>query len=154
VLEVFVGSESLIETLTFNKPYIQISIRSYYRGEIKAELPDDPNRKGLLFIQFDDCTERERHVAKPITKQEARRIWGFIEQHKPEILDGSIELLVVNCEAGVSRSPAVAAAILESFQLPQDYCYHPRFKQNFYVRRVMRSTHPDCMGEQDRQKRV
>jgi len=36
---------------------------------------------------------------------QARQVWRFVDQHQ------DVDLLIVNCEAGLSRSPAVAGAI-------------------------------------------
>jgi predicted protein tyrosine phosphatase len=140
MLDIFVGSEKLIEQKTFDEPYILISISSRLSpgwGRKPINLLPDPNRLAALLIQFDDCSPNERLVAKPLLKKEARQIWQFFHQWQD-----SIELLVVNCEAGISRSPAVAAAILESIGQDSSYCYHRRFMPNFYVKKVMLATHP------------
>ena len=53
-------------------------------------------------------TELQTSVA--MTPQQADAIWEFVGKHKEHV-----DAIVVHCEAGHSRSPAVAAAICEIF---------------------------------------
>jgi predicted protein tyrosine phosphatase len=61
--------------------------------------------KGILRLQFDDVEgQRQNHM----TNQNARDIKQFIEQIKSQV-----ERVIVHCEAGISRSSGVAAAIMK-----------------------------------------
>ena len=78
--------------------------------DIKSELPFKlAEESAVLFLQFDDeeCGERA------MTQQHANTIASFIKS-----LNGNVDEIVVHCEAGVSRSAAVAAAI--SFSINGD----------------------------------
>ena len=57
-------------------------------------------------VLFDDV---ECGEANCITEDDARKITAFVLTHKK-----SVDRLVVHCEAGVSRSAGVAAAILKA----------------------------------------
>ena len=74
----------------------------------------EPNRfchapwiKGILRLCFEDVEESEPDC---ITDQDALRIRDFVLKMKV----AGVERLIVHCEAGVSRSAGVAAAILKS----------------------------------------
>ena len=71
----------------------------------KAELPETNLRVGELYLAFHDLDEKCGDY-KLFTKDDAKEIWKFINKHLSEI-----EMIIVNCEAGISRSSAVAAAI-------------------------------------------
>jgi len=154
-MDVFVGSEKKLETMTFGKPYIHITIRSrLLPGWVQEpiRLLPDPNRVAVLYMVFDDCEAKDRFIGKPLLKKEARLIWDFFEKYQERV-----ELLVVNCEAGLSRSPGVAAAIFtamgEAGKAGLDYTYRKPFQQNVYVKKVLLATHPTNPQEIAFQKR-
>lgn len=64
----------------------------------------------MLAIGFDDLDADIRYEIDAdrvmMTPEHARRIWRFVRAHREHV-----ELIVCHCEAGVSRSPAVAAAV-------------------------------------------
>lgn len=98
------------------------------------ELRESPHRLGVLRLAFDDIepTRKRPHGAKtPMTLGHAREIRLFVEAHLE-----TVELIVVHCEAGVSRSPAVAAALwrwLEGTRGP----FFDRFRPNSHVYRTL-----------------
>ena len=60
-----------------------------------------------------------------ITKEQAKQIATFVKKHY-----GNVEQIIVHCEAGISRSAGVAAAILKYFtnddsQIFDSYKYRP-----------------------------
>jgi predicted protein tyrosine phosphatase len=85
----------------------------------KAEFADNEHRKGVLYLQFYDLdmsSIEDADVLREIQKEyghglmtddRANQILDFVEGIKDEV-----ELIVCHCEAGVSRSSAVAAAVL------------------------------------------
>ncbi len=96
-------------------------------------LPDSPLRLGVLRLAFDDVepTRREKGGKTPMTPAQAREVREFVEGH----LDAA-ELIVVHCDAGVSRSPAVAAALwrwLEGSRGP----FFDLFRPNGHVYRTL-----------------
>ena len=78
--------------------------------DIKSQLPFKlAKENAVLFLQFDD----EENGDCAMTPQHANTIVSFVKS-----LDDIVDELIVHCEAGVSRSAAVAAAI--SFSINGD----------------------------------
>ena len=65
--------------------------------------------KDVLFINFND-TDCNDTVSGCITCEEAIKIKEFVNKYKE---DTSIDMIIVQCEAGRSRSAGVAAAIMK-----------------------------------------
>ena len=66
----------------------------------------DEHRVGLLQLAFADIGNASGNEPGAFTEEHARRILDFVKA-----MWDSIEVLMVHCEEGNSRSPAVAAAI-------------------------------------------
>ena len=113
-------------------PYVVVSIAN--PGSPHPELRESPHRLGVLRLAFDDVEPNRRDSRggrTPMTPGQAREILAFVEAHLERL-----ELIVVHCEAGVSRSPAVAAALwrwLEGTRGP----FFERFRPNAHVYRTM-----------------
>ena len=91
--------------------YIVISIRD--PGRHKASVRRQSGLRGILYLAFSD-TEPVASLALPreivpMTPDHADQIWKFVREHESQV--GTI---VVHCEQGMSRSPAVAAALCKA----------------------------------------
>ena len=91
------------------KPYAMISITDFNKPI--ATFKNDPNRVGLLRLQFDDYESKRDGIAyydsiKLMDENDAEEIHNFIESNKD-----SIDHLIVHCLGGKSRSSAIAFAI-------------------------------------------
>lgn len=115
----------------FDMPTIIISIRSI--GDTppkKLFLHSNPQIKSFITLAFDDVTTYHANYY-PITEQQARKIAKFVMRYKD-----SVEQIIVHCDAGISRSAGVAAAIakylngsdddffVRSPYTPNMTCYH------------------------------
>ena len=72
--------------------------------------------KDLLRLAFDDvetCSDFGGHTMYPITAQHGLEIAGFAASCPHPVL-------VIHCEAGVSRSPSAALAIADSMSISHD----------------------------------
>lgn len=83
---------------------------------------DDCNVAFLLRCKFADVSDIKDNG---ITKEQAKQIATFVKKHY-----GNVEQIIVHCEAGISRSAGVAAAILKYFtnddsQIFDSYKYRP-----------------------------
>lgn len=113
-------------------PYVVISIAD--ATGVHPTLPEPPNRLGLLRMNFDDISPTRRETTgskRPMSLEDAHRIREFVEAHLE-----TAELIVVHCEAGMCRSPAVAAALwrwLENGRGP----FFDTFRPNPHVYRTM-----------------
>jgi rhodanese-related sulfurtransferase len=91
-----------------NEPYAVISIRDPERRKPKIHQPG--HCKGVLYLAFDDAEPSEAMILpgqiRLMTAEDAAAIWAFHEEHRQHV-----RTMVIHCEQGVSRSPAVAAAL-------------------------------------------
>ncbi len=83
-----------------DRPWAAISISS--RDD--HPMLDEQNRMGLLQLVFDDTAEFDNPRA--FTASQAGEILAFVEQ-----MWDKVETFLIHCEIGMSRSPAVAAAL-------------------------------------------
>lgn len=91
----------------FDVPTIIISIRSIGdKPPKKLFLYSNPQVKDFITLAFDDVITYCQGYY-PITEQQARKIARFVMRYK----DSRVEQIVVHCDAGISRSAGVAAAI-------------------------------------------
>jgi hypothetical protein len=99
--EIIVLSKKDAKAFTCNRPWAAISVATYLNDLPKLSTA---NLVGLLQLVFRDTTnvDHEHHFVK----QDARAVLDFVEKYWDQI-----EVLLVHCEAGLSRSPAIAAAI-------------------------------------------
>lgn len=96
---------------------------------------DNPNNgiKGILRLKFDDV---ERNFVKNencITKEDAEEIVKFVNKYK-----NKVDKIIVHCEAGVSRSAGVCAAIMKAIN-GDDWAIfdNPRFCPNMTCYRTV-----------------
>lgn len=64
----------------------------------------NPNIKDILRLKFDDV---ESDTPNHISREQAKRIIEFVSQHINDI-----DLILVHCGAGISRSAGVCAALM------------------------------------------
>jgi len=88
------------ELFRCDRPWAAISITTVGDCPVLSE----DNREGLLQLAFADTADPEG--ADSFTSSLATEVLDFVEQ----VWD-RIEVLLIHCEAGLSRSPGVAAAL-------------------------------------------
>jgi predicted protein tyrosine phosphatase len=93
-----------------------------------AEFAESENRVAFLRLQFDDA---DREGYRLLTPEEAEAIVAFVEQHRDRAA-----LIVCQCEAGMSRSAGVAAA-LSRWLNEDDHWFFDRFHPNRHVYRTV-----------------
>ena len=113
-MKIEVRSKEKAAKFSSDKPWaaIQVATREGTWPDLKLE-----NRKGVLRLFFPDYSFLTGNLEKayPDLKGKlfdenfAQRIFNFVESQ-------SVETLLVHCEAGISRSPAIAAAIGKIYQ--------------------------------------
>ena len=125
------GREEIESGIRIKPAYVVISIRN--SGESRAKVKKQPGLRDVLYLAF---SGREPRAGMPMppeikifTPAQAKKICAFVHRHKADV--GAI---VVHCEQGMSRSPAVAAAISDALGLdakrfwqlhtPNEYVYH------------------------------
>ena len=113
--------------------YIVISIHD--SNSRPAMVKKQSGLRATLKLAFDDAEPTSSsHLEAAVmlmTSQQADEIWAFVEQHRNDV--GAV---VVHCEAGVSRSPAVAAALCKGLG-GDDRRFFRMYQPNMHVYRLM-----------------
>lgn len=107
-MELFVYSrDALARVRPHEVPHVIISVTSGV--EDVARFPVPSTCRAVLRLVFADLAPSEVDASTRellFTAAQAARIWSFVDEHRPHV-----ERLLVHCDAGRSRSPAIAAAI-------------------------------------------
>jgi predicted protein tyrosine phosphatase len=135
------GREEAIR-FTLSRPYIHIAV--YTPGDCEVPLTACENRKGDLQLCFHDLarvSDREWLANQlkgtgvkmtPFSKEQAEQIVRFLDQH------AFVRDIAVNCDAGMCRSPAIAAAISKFFT-GDDERFYMYYRPNHHVFRGLLS---------------
>lgn len=107
-MEIQIMSEDRVEEFSgqpIKDKCIIVSIRS--RTCPKADIVSSSSIIDVLYLQFDDVTPTKRpDIAMVMTGEHAEEIKEFVDEYKDKV-----DLIIINCEAGISRSSAVAFGI-------------------------------------------
>jgi predicted protein tyrosine phosphatase len=136
---VITDRDSIESGLLVRSTYALISIRD--AGAKRARIPKPTALRGVLHMAFDDAEPSAAmrlppHV-KVMSRAQAQRIWRFVDQHLAHI-----GAFVLNCHQGMSRSPAVAAALAVYFG-QDDRPFWRDYMPNRHVYGLLRETMPD-----------
>jgi len=132
--------QGIEEGVVVRSAYIVISIHDSY--ELPAKVVRQSGLSGVLQLAFDDIEPDppdENGITGGLvlmTRQHARQIWDFVEQHRNEV-----DTIVVHCEAGFCRSPAVAAALCRGMG-GDDARFFWEYQPNQHVYRLMMDVAP------------
>jgi predicted protein tyrosine phosphatase len=135
---IVVSRREIRRGLPLHAPYIIISISD----------PEKPTPKirrsglcrGILRLQFHDAEPTSRFILPPeikiMSRRQALTIWRFVYRHL-----GNIKIIVVHCEEGMSRSPAVAAGICKGLG-GDDSRFFREYQPNDYIYRLVLDSMP------------
>lgn len=132
-LQIVVRNRDMAGEFDLNVPYIVISVTDV--GSEDVEFVKSKTRKAILrlkFSDFDPNTGVFRSVDMTnsgiifFDEKMAKQIVDFIKKHS------KVKVLLVHCEAGISRSPGIAAAIC-NYIGRDDSVYFSRYLPNMYV---------------------
>lgn len=107
-MELVVESRWTVGLLKPDVPYIIISITS----DDFPEIPNRKNCKGILRLKFDDVEEDigkdiiEKYKLTLINEDHGKKILNFVFENL-----NKVDLIVCQCDAGISRSSATAKAL-------------------------------------------
>lgn len=110
MIQFIVLNEEEIKKYNIAEKHIVISITS--PGYKHPELPSLESRVAVLQIKFHDIDKSFVSKGKTypaFTKEQAEIILDFFDNYKSKI-----NSVIVNCEVGVCRSPAVAAGLAKA----------------------------------------
>jgi predicted protein tyrosine phosphatase len=129
---------SIERGLLVHSTYALISIRD--TGAKRARIPKPTALRCVLHLMFDDAEPSDAMPLPPevkaMSRSQARQIWRFVDRHKAHV-----GAFVVHCHQGMSRSPAVAAALAVYLGLDEQPILR-KYQPNRYVYDLMRRTMP------------
>ncbi len=116
-----------IETVVPDVPYLVISIADPERAE--AVLAASPLQRAVLRLRFHDKSGARAALSGKVamTPTVAREILAFVRKHLPEVA-----LIACQCEAGISRSAAIAAALSRVLQ-GEDSFFFAHYAPNDWI---------------------
>ncbi len=138
-MEIYVYSRSALEAARPHEvPHIIISISS--SPDDLARIRVNDQCRGVLRLSFPDAdAPSELHGEETLfSKAKAEEIWKLVRAHQ-----GSIERLIVHCDAGLSRSPGVAAAISKALTGDDSQYFGGRYRPNMRVYRTLLEAYDD-----------
>ena len=128
-------SRSEAKRIAPTKPYIVISVTNPELPE--AELFQSPLLRGILRLQFHDIEEAGQTIRNNVrmTVEDAKAILEFADRHKTEVSS-----ILCQCEAGTSRSVAIAAALSRILQ-GEDKFFFANYSPNCWIYQTILETH-------------
>ncbi len=120
-----IHSAQSILTASPQVPYVIISISD--KPESLPDIQQNEHCKGLLQLCFHDVDKDFRRF-KTISDEQAQEAVDFIQSHI------GIDLIICQCDAGISRSSGMAAAIAKAFN-GDDEQFFRRYMPNTAVYR-------------------
>lgn len=132
-MQLLVTDRDSVGGLIVRVPYAVISIRS--AGRRRARVPRPGHCLAVLYLCFDDAEPvaglQPKSPVQLMSPGQAAQIWAFVDKHR-----GQTGAILVHCEAGMSRSPAVAAAICRAMG-QDDRTYFQTYQPNLHVYRTL-----------------
>jgi predicted protein tyrosine phosphatase len=123
-------------SVSHDEPYAVISIADPSQGH--PHLVSTTLLRGVLTLHFSDVDERfarlnvtSRYLAA-YSPEMAQETATFVER----LLSEGVRLFVIHCEAGVSRSAGIAAALSRHFNGEESF-FTAHFKPNPWVRKLL-----------------
>ena len=125
--------DSIEHGVLVRSSYIVVSIRD--PDKRKARVRRQPGLRDVLYLAFHDA-EPVANMTLPaditlMSEDHAKQIWQFVRKWERQV--GAV---VVHCEQGMSRSPAVAAALCKAYG-GDERCFFREYQPNGYVYKLM-----------------
>jgi predicted protein tyrosine phosphatase len=142
-MQLIVYSRSMIESLVPHEvPHVIISITS--SPEDVARLQTNAMCLGVLRMSFPDAdAPSDRFTQEALfSRAQAAEVWRFVLHYR-----SAVDRILVHCDAGMSRSPAVAAAIAKILTGDDAEFFRGRFIPNKRVYRFLLDTYADSVEE-------
>ena len=125
--------EGIEKGVLVRSAYVVISIHDPARRP--PRIRQQPGLRARLVLAFDDAEEIPGSALPAevvlMSRHHAEQIRSFIEEHRAHV--GAV---VVHCEAGMSRSPAVAAGLCRAFG-EDDQLFWQEYQPNRHVYRLV-----------------
>lgn len=128
--QIQVRNKRLASEFAHNKPWAVISISN--PDCEYAVFQHMENLKAILPLKFYDIDEKEKSSLVGFSEANAELILDFME-----VWGDQIDLLLVHCEAGMSRSPGVAAALSNIFFGEDDSWFKNYFPNSLVYKTIL-----------------
>ena len=136
----------------FKTDKIHILIQIYCSNDYAEPLEFLASRRDVLKLQFDDWNAEQRiliekeykHSAKAqgmiyFGKEHANKIIEFVNKHL-----NNIELIICQCDAGISRSAAVAAALSKCINNDDAFFFKHYLPNSLVYKTILEEWHKDA----------
>lgn len=131
-MKITVVPKCIVETDSDWFPSKHLLICIVGSGEKETILKPNPNRLGELRLRFDDINSpREGYIH--FTKLMAQQILYFVA---PFLTGDELKEIIIHCNAGLSRSPGVAAALATILNQDENIFFIHHFP-NPFVRKTI-----------------
>ena len=143
-MEFFVYSRPAIERVpAHDVPHVIISITT--TADDEARIPPSPQCRATLRLVFLDADQPGDGFPESalFSNEHADRVWNFVLDHRPHIAR-----IILHCDAGVSRSPGVAAALAKVL-VGDDSEFFNRYHPNRRVYTTLLSRYRERFGERE-----
>ena len=131
-MDLFVYSRRALEAVQPHEvPHVTISITS--GPEDIARVRRNEHCKGILRLYFADAEVPSDRFPEAVlfTPAHAGQIWDFVLRHR------DLERIVLHCDAGISRSAAVAAALARILNGDDAEFFAGKYRPNMRVYRLL-----------------
>lgn len=139
-MKFLVLSRQAFEEYNPSEPFIAISITDPNSKKVNPINPPQA-MLSLEFYDLDKDTEVFPYSQFMFTEKDACSILNFVEAFKEET-----DLIVVHCEAGISRSAGVAGALSKIYNKSDEY-YFKNYLPNMLVYRTILTIHEERKNE-------
>jgi predicted protein tyrosine phosphatase len=123
-------------SVVHEEPYAALSITD--PNQQHPKLAPSGQCRGVLALHFSDVGERFARLNVRSTYLAAfdSEMAGQVAAFVAEQMDGGVRLFVVHCEAGMSRSAGVAAALSHRYN-GEDAFFRGQYRPNPWVRQLL-----------------
>lgn len=144
MIDILVLNRDSAKTYQCDKKHLYISVKCPSDPEGWVELPKNENRIQTLLLAFDDWDDYQRNKLLTEHKDNPRvdDMVFFSKMHANSIVSlvkenvGKVEVIICQCDAGISRSAGIAAALAKCIQ-GYDHKYFERYHPNRRVYRMI-----------------
>ncbi len=128
-----------------------ILIQIYCHSDYAEPLEFLASRRDVLKLQFDDLNAEQKILIEgryPHSEQSKKFIY-FSEMHAKQIIEfinkhlNNIELIVTQCDAGISRSAAVAAALSKCINGDDAFFFRCFLPNSLVYKTILEEWHKD-----------
>ena len=127
------------------KDCIIISITDF--GSNPNQFAENPHIKNVIKLQFDDVDFNDNNC---ITKTDGKKIIDFVNRYV-----NKVDKIIVHCEAGVSRSAGVCAALMHIINGDDSPIFNnPKFCPNMACYRTVMEAYYDFYNEEEAKSKI